>query len=522
MIEDPIRSAFEYIDEDASDEFRAALHARLLVDLAGHVTTEDDEVNAVVSLTSSDAEPTSGRFWWPVLIAAAAVVLVVGALVLMTRDDTNEPLVPAAPPAGLAAEHGLIAFVGGTGESDTEIYVVAPDGTGLRALTSTPDVSETALRWSPDGTHLAFLRNRNTEDPELVVIDPSTGVETFSADIPNPPVSSVDPPLWSPDGRLIVLDLGNAGISLAIDLETGTWTNMSGHPQEGWSPDGHWFLLGQDNSLFLVPADLLGTTDLDDVSTLPGVRRLLLQPDVNTFGDRVVPTVTWTPDSSAVVHRRHDGSIDVVTIADGQRRTLIEDGGQSIPSTFVPSPPSWSPDGSHMAISLPDGSIDVVTIADGRRRTLSEDGVAPSWSPDGSHIAYLRCLDQPDGLPADTVPTDFAGVDPRQPGASIWVAAADGTSARAVAASLEPPIWAPDGSLLIAVGDDGVFTVRPAGTDMTRLTRVMTPQNGDPGCPGGSFSDPVWQPMPPSGETVAEVVGPDGVETTEASATTDE
>ena len=58
-------------------------------------------------------------------------------------------------------------------------------------------------------------------------------------------------------------------------------------------------------------------------------------------------------------------------------------------------------DSSAVAISLADGSTDVVTIPDGQRRTpdavidaaldLIEDGVAPSWSPDGRHIAYLRC-----------------------------------------------------------------------------------------------------------------------------------
>jgi dipeptidyl aminopeptidase/acylaminoacyl peptidase len=425
----------------------------------------------LVDPESTPSQPTGGRRW-PVLMAAAAVVLVVSALVLVTQDDARERQVPAAPPADLAAEHGLIAFVGTSAESraesDTEIYVVAPDGTGLRALTSTPGVSETALRWSPDGTRLAFLRNRNTVDPELVVIDPATGVETFSADIPNPPMSTVDPPQWSPDGRLIVLDLGNASPTLAVDVETEAWISESLGEFRGWSPDGRWFVLQNegrwDDTLLLVPADLLGTTDLDDVSNLPGVRRLPVQLEG-------VPPVTWLPDSSAV------------------------------------------------AISLDDGSTDVVTIADGQRRTLIEDGVAPSWSPDGRHIAYLRCLELPD--PVDTVPADLASVDPRQPGASVWVAAADGTSARAVATSLVPPIWSPDGSLLIAVGDDGLFTVRPDGTGMTRLTRIMTPKQGGPACPGGNSSfAPVWQPMPPSDETVAEAVITDRVETTEAAVTT--
>ena len=267
-----------------------------------------------------------------------------------------------------------------------------------------------------------------------MVIDPATGDETFSVDLPIPPPSHVTvPPKWSPDGRLIVVSLPCPLDALAVDLETGTWTTFHGS-YRGWSPsgtmspDGKWFLTPREGDvvpdrLFLVPADLLGTiSDLDDITQLPGVRPLVER-------DGFATRVTWMPDSSAV------------------------------------------------AISLDDGSTDVVTIADGQRRTLIEDGFASSWSPDGSHIAYLRCVDVPDpvDMPRDTVPADLAGVDPMQPGASVWVAAADGTGARAVATSLVPPMWSPDGSLLI-VGDDGLFTVRPDGTGMTRLTRVMTPK----------------------------------------------
>ncbi len=117
------------------------------------------------TVTPIDAEPAptqpTGARRWPTIIAAAAVVLmVVGALVLVARDDASEPQVPAGPPADPSAGSGLIAFVGSSAESESaEIYVVALDGTGLRALTSTPDVSEMAPAWSPDGTRLAFLRN---------------------------------------------------------------------------------------------------------------------------------------------------------------------------------------------------------------------------------------------------------------------------------------------------------------------------------------------------------------------------
>jgi dipeptidyl aminopeptidase/acylaminoacyl peptidase len=416
-------------------------------------------------------------------IAGTAIVVVfvsVLAVVVSSRDvPTDLATAPGAPSAG----SGLIAFVGTSGESeaepDTEIYVVAPDGTGLRALTTTPGVSETAPVWSPDGTRLAFLRN-GTGGSELVVIDPSTGDKTFSADIPNPPNSGIAPPQWSPNGRLIVLTLSNSDRWLIVDLETGTWTTMSEGNGAflGWSPDGMWFLwhlsspsVRDQEQLFLIPADLLGTSDLDDITKLPGVR-LLVQ--LGCCASRV----TWMPDSSAV------------------------------------------------AISLPDNSTDVVTIADGRRRTLIEDGVAPSWSPDGSHLAYLRCLEVP--APADTVPADLAGVAPNQPGASVWVAAADGTGARAVATSLRPPIWSPGGSLLVVGGDDGLFTVRPDGASMTRLTRVTAPKDASGGTAclgqpvsGAGYSGPVWQPVPLSAAVAAEAANTGATETMPAPETTE-
>jgi Tol biopolymer transport system component len=390
------------------------------------------------TLTLLDREPTSARpttaRQWPVVIAAAAIVLmVVAALVLVGRDEASGPQVPVAPPGGPSGGSGLIALSGRSGESGfAEIYVVAPDGTGLRALTSTPYVHETAPAWSPDGTRLAFLRGVHSGSGELVVIDPATGEETFSADIPNPPNTDVLPPAWSPDGRLIVLKLANWPGFMMVDLATGSWTTITGGLPGGWSPDGKWFVFhsvseGRPAGALLVPADLLGTTDLDDVANLPGVRLL-----VGVGGD-----VTWMPDSSAVAMSGAD-SIEVAP-------------------------------------------IEVVTIADGQRRTLTEDGAAPTWSPDGSHIAYVRCTSRTGG--------------------SVWVSAADGTGARAVATSLVAPTWSPGGSLLTLVDADGVFTVRPDGTGMTRLAEV-TRTGGGAGmfsgagpCEGDNqFFRPVWQP----------------------------
>jgi hypothetical protein len=148
---------------------------------------------------------------------------------------------------------------------------------------------------------------------------------------------------------------------------------------------------------------------------------------------------------------------------------------------------SWMPDSSAVAITLygDHNSVQVATISDGQYRTLIEDGAESSWSPDGGQLAYLRC----------------------SPGAdAVMVAAADGTGARAVTTSFVPPIWSPDGSLLLGAGPDGLFTVHPDGTGMTILTPNMQLLGGLPNeCnkpPARRIiTGPVWQPLPPAADT---------------------
>jgi Tol biopolymer transport system component len=138
--------------------------------------------------------------------------------------------------------------------------------------------------------------------------------------------------------------------------------------------------------------------------------------------------------------------------------------------------------------------IEVLTIADGARRTVIADGYAPAWSPDGTQIAYLK--EPPGDHPMS---------------AEAWVAAADGTGARRVATSKIPPTWSPDGTLLVALGEQGLFTVRPDGTHPTSLSpRMQSNQHlvGEPigvfpyvypaAAYRGAFGDlsPAWQRLP--------------------------
>jgi Tol biopolymer transport system component len=241
---------------------------------------------------------------------------------------------------------------------------------------------------------------------------------------------------WSPDGRRIALNhTGSPDASLIVDVETNTWTTISSGSFLGWSPDGKWFVMqSPDEPRLLVPTVLLDTTNL--------------VVDSDTFGVRPLPvrsapaSVSWMPDSSAVaINLHYPYSVEVVTIADGQYRTLIEDGAES------------------------------------------------SWSPDGRQLAYLR-TPAPEGV-CDEVPDE------------VSVAAADGTGARPVTTSRMAPIWSPDGSLLLGAGPDGLFTVRPDGTGMTILTPNTLRLGGPDACQGfgGPSLSPVWQPLPPAADT---------------------
>jgi dipeptidyl aminopeptidase/acylaminoacyl peptidase len=84
------------------------------------------------------------------------------------------------------------------GTTNNEIYLIRPDGSGLRRMTNNP-AADTHPRWSPDGTSLLFLSTRKNGAQAWVL--PIDGGEPrqltdFSA--------GVGDPVWSPDGKRIL------------------------------------------------------------------------------------------------------------------------------------------------------------------------------------------------------------------------------------------------------------------------------------------------------------------------------
>jgi Tol biopolymer transport system component/DNA-binding winged helix-turn-helix (wHTH) protein len=150
--------------------------------------------------------------------------------------------------AGISAE-----FVVFSGDDKSVAYVSYPEGILWRAdadgshpvqLTEVP-VRPKSIRWSPDGSQIAFV-NRTAEGVDAIFVIPSDGSGTPRRILPEDRQAETDPG-WSPDGRKIVFSTSptvgaSARSDLRIfDLASGKAALIPG--SEGllvphWSPDG--------------------------------------------------------------------------------------------------------------------------------------------------------------------------------------------------------------------------------------------------------------------------------------------
>src|SRR5436190_19022363 len=131
-------------------------------------------------------------------------------------------LVVAALAAGAArgvtpGTNGSIYFENFSEDSESsEIFVIEPNGTGLRALTNTPDSDETEPAVSPNGNQIAFLSNVGGAGFHLHLINKDGSGEHALAG----GGSEHSSPTWSPNGSQIAF-----GRCVAIDGETGDCTS---------------------------------------------------------------------------------------------------------------------------------------------------------------------------------------------------------------------------------------------------------------------------------------------------------
>jgi dipeptidyl aminopeptidase/acylaminoacyl peptidase len=361
-----------------------------------------------------------GNSWSRHARALVLLVLVVGVVGgSATASTSSSTAFPGA--------NGLIAF-----NSEGAVYVVNPDGTGLRRLAQTNSSDyTTGVSWSADGRLLAFSAYRGS-DPDIYIVQ-ANGKRlhqvTFSRGI------DIDPS-WSPDGKHIAFE-----------------TNRNGN------------------------------VDIYSIdSTGRNAKRL-------TTGAENEQDPAWSPDGTRIAYtvEATDGSTREVWVmnADGTNQTQLT----STPN--FSENPNWSPDGSRIAFDsdrLEKGDLDVYSMrADGsdvkRLTTTPALDALPAYSPDGKKIVFVSDRIQKDSRRLFVLPAAggrarrlIAGDDPGFQMVPDWQRIRPGTKEKPAvppgaplgsngAADRVDPLYDPDDAWSVAMtaGVTYRFNLQPRG-----------------------------------------------------------
>ena len=279
----------------------------------------------------------------------------------------------------------------------SNLWLVRADGSGHRPLT-TGKFTDNSPRWSPDGSRIAYMSNRDGM-PQIYMHWVESGQTAAITNLTDPATGLS----WSPDGsRLAFYKLVPEAPLTVGELPAppagAEWAAPAKYTDKlvfrfdgiGDMPSGYWHL-------FTVPAE--GGTP----------RQLTSGEKSYTAGFFAAPGggPAWTPSSDAILlsaNLRDDWELD------------------------------WQ-----------DSEVYEVSVDDGSVRTLTDrrgPDASPTPSPDGSRIAYL-------------------GYDDRYQGyqlTRLYVMDRDGSGSRVVSTSLDRSVyqitWAPGGEGIYGLYDD--------------------------------------------------------------------
>ena len=341
----------------------------------------------------------------------------------------------------------------------TEIYVVRPDGSGLRRVTRAQGFAGSPA-WSSDGRRLVFYEagmkdvqaitspRRLRGTTQIVTVDLSTNERRVLTDGAGEKWS----PRWLAEGRTAYVSGGPEG---GIEFTDGRSGARGEFNSPNWSADGRRMVFHRDVDHDWPPLQEWHSRDAQFRLVRAGVF-----PSASPTGDRLL----CNDKTAGILHN----SILIMN-ADGSHRSMLFT--DAVKSALGPI---WSPQGDRIAFALGQffqlnqgpAVADIAVIrTDGTGLKILTDGSGnygfPSWSPDGRRIVYRSAGRKGNGLLIIDVETGEAKALTAGPGSDNF------------------PAWSPTGERIAFTsnrdGDSEIYTIRPDGTDLQRLTH--TPGN---------------------------------------------
>jgi hypothetical protein len=348
--------------------------------------------------------------------------------------------------------NGKIVFVSGKG-SDAALFTINPDGSGLTRLFPADGVPDTEPTWSPDGRHIAWIRNG------AVWVADADGLGAQAAE---ESAYRFRAPVWAPDGRSIyaIADV-NAG-AYTGDRASVFRINTSTKKAVEVTPDAQSDYYYKSNSM-----------DRPQVFSDGSLLLLLGEFDCTQFdpsgGYRCSLGLRSAPDGS-----------------NPQTLWLHPSGNAIQPSGNAIGAPDLAPSGdAFVATTYPgssESSLDLFTLGGTITRTLTQSQENTydrdaRFSPDGStvvftHEAQTTLFEQDHGAQTDLYFVGSNGADPRPLTVTASISESEASwqpqPSSLGTADLTPPVI----RLRSTVGRPGKYVaLHFVSTDRSRLTR---------------------------------------------------
>lgn len=258
-----------------------------------------------------------------------------------------------------------ICALGATGRGQKEVFVLSPDGSGMRQLTSENSITATPC-WGMNGTEIYFTSYRDN-NPDLYGM--TLGGRRFEISR-RPGLNTA--PSWSEPLRRIAVSLSKDGNSelYTMTRDGRDLRRLTNTPEAdtapAWSPDGSRIAFTSDRGgspqIYVMPA--AGGGEASRVSS-------------GGYAD----SPTWSPDGTKIAYvARESGefNVHVVDIVNGGPAKKVTGGQRDNRG------PSWAPSSQHLVVSSNRGGRDQLYLlnVNTRRAHLIPHGSVPLTDPD--------------------------------------------------------------------------------------------------------------------------------------------